>query len=105
MAIINGLNGQPCYILHPDHEDYFFTSSQSWTIPRGAKRLQVTCIGGGGGAGSAGYNYGGSYETPGGGGGGGAGEKKDGTFTSGFTAGSAITVTVGACLLYTSRCV
>ena len=66
----------------------YFTSSGTFNVPSGISRLKIRLWGGGGGSGSSGATGAGA---PGGGGGGGYSE---GIFS--VTAGSAITVTVGA---------
>jgi hypothetical protein len=47
-----------------------FTSTQSWTIPNGVKRVYVTLVGGGAGGGGGGSVNSGGAKSPGGGGGG-----------------------------------
>lgn len=63
--------------LYPAYADFFFdqAGTHTFTVPRGAKRMDVTCIGGGGGGGAGGVTYG-TIENayPAGGGGGGSGE-------------------------------
>lgn len=72
---VNGLLSNPALRIYPPYTDTFFETpgTYAFTVPRGAKRIDVTCIGGGGAGGLTGYDYmeGG---TPGTGGDGGTGD-------------------------------
>lgn len=84
LGFVNGLLSGGAFTLRPAHEDYYFESGAGmFTVPRGAKRMFVTLIGGGGSSGSAGYGY--NTGTGGGGGGGGSG----GLYHSGIIAAAA----------------
>lgn len=78
-GFVNGLNAPPIMRLNPDHVDIFFekAGTYSYTIPRGAKSIDVTVIGSGGGGQEGGVSYGNIQNAwPGGGAGGAAGEMK-----------------------------
>ncbi len=72
-------NGYPTYCFHAPYVDYLFETSCLFTVPRGARSLDLTLLSGGagGGGGGGGNLYhsgtGGDGAGPGGGGGGGSG--------------------------------
>ena len=72
---VNGLLCNPAMRIYPPYTDTFFEKPgvYTFTVPRGAKRIDVTCIGGGGAGGVTGYDYG-AGGTPGTGGDGGTGD-------------------------------
>ena len=72
-----------------NYEQFFFTSTQTWTVPSYAKRAYISLIGGGGGGSGAG-------DSGQSGGGGGASGHIGHASNVALTAGQTITITVGA---------
>lgn len=82
IGFVNGLTCAPVLGLYPDYEDVFFeydeetgNGAYTFTVPKGAKTIDITCIGGGAGGSRGGVSYGNIANAwPGGGGSGGTGE-------------------------------
>lgn len=74
-GFVNGLLCAPALRRYPVFADTYFDvpGVYTFTVPRGAKRMDVTCIGGGGAGGQTGYDYG-EGGSPGTGGDGGTGD-------------------------------
>lgn len=97
-GFVNGLRCAPVMRLYPEYADFFFDTAgtHTFTVPRGAKRMRVTCIGGGGGGGEGGVTYGDIASAyPAGGGGGGSGVMAHSAI-KGVSAGETYTLVVGA---------
>lgn len=95
-GFVNGLFAPPVMKLYPAYADVYFDTpgAQTFVVPRGAKRIDVTCIGGGGAGGETGYNYG-QGGIPGTGGDGGTGEMQH-LIGCAVTPGETYLLTVGA---------
>jgi hypothetical protein len=96
MGFVNGLLCPPVLKIYPAYEDRYYQTPGSYTFvaPRGAKRIDVTCIGGGGAGGRTGVDYG-QGGTPGTGGTGGTGSIAHKTGYA-VTAGLEFAIRVGA---------
>ena len=77
IGLVNGLFAPPVIRLYPTYEDLFFETpgTYTFTVPKGAKSIDVTVIGSGGGGNEGGVSYGNIANAyPGGAGAGAAGE-------------------------------
>ena len=97
IGTVNGLMHPPVMKLYPAYEDFYFETPgrYTFTIPKGAKRMDVTVIGAGGGGAEGGANYN-AYEnaSPAGSGAGGSGEMAH-LFGAKATPGETVELTVG----------
>lgn len=76
IGMVNGLMHPPAMRLYPAYEDFYYDEpgSYTFTVPKGAKRMDVTVIGAGGAGNRGGVSYGNMENAwPGGGAGGAAG--------------------------------
>ena len=97
-GMVNGLMHPPVMKLYPAYEDFYYETAGSYTftVPRGAKRMDVTVIGGGAGGMAGGVSYGNIENAyPGGGAGGAAGNMQHVKKAS-AKPGTQYAVTVGA---------
>jgi hypothetical protein len=97
-GFVNGLSAPPVLRIYPKYEDIFYdkAGAHTFTVPRGAKAIEVTVIGAGGGGQEGGVTYGNIVNAyPGGGGGGGSGEIKHVSKTA-VSVGASYALTVGA---------
>ena len=97
IGYVNGMSVPPVMSLYPQREDVFYEAAGTYefVIPKGAKRIDVTCIGGGGGGHEGGVSYGSLANAwPGGGGSGGTGEIRH-IMGQSVKAGEKYSVTVG----------
>ena len=92
-----GVNGTPksCYSGVKPGET-IFTSSSTFTVPKGVKKIDVFCVGGGGGGNTSRYGYVGSSVWDFAGGGGGGGGYTTTVLNVDVTPGDTIPVVVGA---------
>lgn len=98
IGMVNGLMHPPVMKLYPAYEDFYYETpgSYTFTVPRGAKRMDVTVIGAGGGGAVGGVTYGNIENAyPAGGGGGGTGGMQH-VKNASATPGTQYAVTVGA---------
>lgn len=97
IGMVNGLTHPPAMKIYPSYEDFYFENpgSYTFTVPRGAKRMDVTVIGAGGGGNEGGVSYGNIENAyPAGGGAGATGSMKH-VKNKSATPGTQYAVTVG----------